>query len=462
MKKFLSFLLFISTVTIAQTPDILSLEEYIGYVKKYHPILKQAQLITSNGEAKLLKARGAFDPKIEVDYNRKKFKKSEYYNKLNTTFKIPTWYGIEFKANYETNSGIYLNPELKTPKNGLYSAGVSISLARGLLTNKRMVTLRKAKLYNKQSIEQQKLAINQILFDAINVYFKWLKNYQTQSVYGDYLTNAKVRLTNIKKSFYAGDKPAIDTLEANINYKNRVLDLEKSKLSYTKSKLELSNFLWLNNNLPLELKNSIIPDINTLTIIDTVLDSSISKALNFNIEVHPKLKQLNLKKESLLIEKRLQLNKLLPKVDLQYNFLSADYRNINSFNTSNYKGALQISFPLFLRKERGNLKLAKLKVKDIDFDITATKVALQNKIKATITEINSYNEQNRILNDLVNDYSTIVNSEERKFSLGEGSLFLINYREVKLIESKLKLIKTQNELFIAKSTLVQLLNNFKV
>ncbi|PHO00808.1 transporter, partial [Rhodobacteraceae bacterium 4F10] len=42
----------------------LSLEEYLGYVKKYHPIIKQAELITNTNEAKLLKARGAFDPKI--------------------------------------------------------------------------------------------------------------------------------------------------------------------------------------------------------------------------------------------------------------------------------------------------------------------------------------------------------------------------------------------------------------
>ena len=41
----------------------------------------------------------------------KKFKDKEYYNKLNSVFKIPTYYGIEFKANIEDNSGLFLNPE---------------------------------------------------------------------------------------------------------------------------------------------------------------------------------------------------------------------------------------------------------------------------------------------------------------------------------------------------------------
>ncbi|SEB77664.1 Outer membrane protein TolC [Tenacibaculum sp. MAR_2009_124] len=459
MKKLILVFCFISSIVFSQdNSNVLSFEEYLGYVKKFHPILKQAQLVSSKGEAKLLKARGAFDPKIEVDYNRKNFKGTEYYNKLNSTFKIPTWYGIEFKANYESNDGVYLNPEFKTPKEGLYSAGVSISLAKGLLTNKRMASLRQAKLYNQQSVQQQKILINKILFKATNTYFKWLKNHQTKKVYTDYLVNAKIRLQSIKRSFESGDKPAVDTLEASINYKNRLLDLEKAKIGYIKSKLEASNYLWLNNDVPLELTDNVVPDNQTVNLIDEVLTSSITDAVDFNIEDHPKLVKLQLKKKSLIINKKLKLNNLLPKVDLQYNFLSSDYRSINSFNNSNYKAGLNVSIPLFLRKERGDLKLAKIKIKEIDFDISSTRINLTNKIDGTVQQINSYKEQYNILSNLVIDYKNLVQSEERKFSLGEGSLFLVNYREVKLIENQLKYINTQYKYFISKSELLKVLN----
>ena len=156
---------------------MLSLEEYLGYVKKFHPIVKQAKLISSKGEAKLLKARGGFDPKIEVNFDKKLFKQTRYYNKLNNTFKIPTWYGVEIKANYETNDGIYLNPELKTPKEGLLGAGISMSLMKGLLINDRMAALKQAKLFNLQTKQEQKILINKIIFDATKTYFKWLKSY---------------------------------------------------------------------------------------------------------------------------------------------------------------------------------------------------------------------------------------------------------------------------------------------
>ena len=63
------------------------------------------------------------------------------------------------------------------------------------------------------------------------VYFDWLKNYQKKLIFEDYLINAETRLQNVKKSFLEGDKPEIDTLEANINLTNRLLDLEKAKIT---------------------------------------------------------------------------------------------------------------------------------------------------------------------------------------------------------------------------------------
>ncbi|WBU89059.1 TolC family protein [Cellulophaga omnivescoria] len=445
------------TLQAQETDSILSLEEYLGYVKKYHPIVKQARLITTESEAKLLKSRGAFDPKIELDYANKEFKGTNYYDKLNAAFKIPTWYGVELKANYENNEGVYLNPEYNTPEDGLYSAGVSVSLAKGLLTNKRMATLKQAKLYTQQAAAKQKLVVNDFLFDATEAYFNWLKNYKAKLVYTAYLKNAEIRLLNVKKSFFAGDKPAVDTLEASINYKNRLLDIEKARIGYIKSKLEVSNFLWLQNNVPLEITNAITPDTTTINSINTVLNSSLLNTTEELVENHPKLRELQIKKNILTIDKRYKTNNLLPKIDLQYNFLSSDYQNLDSFNSANYKTGLVISFPLFLRKERADLKLTKVKLQDIDFDIMATKVSLSNKIESGLQEIDSYTNQHTIVMDLVKDYKKLVYTEERKFNLGEGSLFLVNYREVKLIETQLKEIDTEYNLFLSKSKLLSVI-----
>ncbi|KAB1154617.1 TolC family protein [Tenacibaculum aiptasiae] len=455
-KSLLFIFLFIGFCTYSQNStslNQLSLEEYLGYVKKFHPVIKQANLITSTNEAKLLKARGAFDPKIEVDFEKKEFKNTEYFEKLNSVFKIPTWYGIELKGSYENNSGQYLNPELNVPEDGLYNVGISVSLAKNLFINKRMAALKQAKLYVKQGKLEQQLVVNDILFNSISAYLNWAKHYQSFDVFKNYKNNAKFRLDNVIKSYNAGDKPAIDTLEARINFDNRKLDLEKARIKYVKSTLELSNYLWIGDNTPMVLRENITPTPDTFSKIEILLNNSIINA-STSIDGHPKLKLLELKRRNLQINKNLKINNLLPKVDFQYNLLSSDINNFDSFKVANYKKSLQVSIPLFLRKSRGDLKLAKIKLQDIDFEIASTKTSLLNKIKATEQEIASLETQNNILKNLVNDYNTIVKSEERKFTLGESSVFLINYREVKLIETQLKAIennykfaKTQSKFF---------------
>ena len=210
--------------------------------------------------------------------------------------------------------------------------------------------------------------------------------------------------------------------------------------------------------MPLELKANIVPDTNTLLSVNNVLENSLAKPSDSIINQHNKIQSLNYKRKSIIVDRNLKLNNLLPKVDAQFNLLS-EKLDSDYIDTNNYKGGLQVSIPLFLRKERGDLKLAKAKLQDIDFTINAQKVALKNKIDAVYNEIESYNNQQNILNTLVLDYNKLVNAEERKFLLGEGSIFLINYREVKLIEAKIKQIDTQNKYLNAKASAHRILSN---
>ena len=458
-QQFLGFLFLCSGVMFGQinSNKILTLNEYLGYVKSYHPIVKQANLIINESESKLLKERGAFDPKIEVDKTQKTFKNTEYYDRLNAAFKIPTWYGVEFKGNFEENDGFYLNPESTVPDNGLYSVGVSVSLAQNLLINKRMAVLKQAKLYLKQAKEDRTLVVNNILYDATVAYLNWLKSYNEKHVFNEFLENAYMRFQGVKKSYEVGDKPAIDTLEARITLNTRKLNLEKANINYIKSSLKLSNFLWINDT-PIEIKEDMIPDINTITVMDEYYNILEINFNDFNIEEHPKLQSLNYKYKGLVIDKKLKQNNLLPKIDLQYNFLSETPEISRSFSTSAYKSGFNISFPLFLRKERGDLNLAKIKLQDASFEIEATRVSIKNKVESINQELDSYTKQTQFTNVIMSDYEILLNAEERKFFLGESSLFLVNSREAKLIDAKLKVISLENKFLTAKANLVNTLS----
>ena len=460
MKQLLfAFLLFGFTTFGQEFPSKeLTYTEFLGYVKKYHPLLKNANLEINKAQANLMMARGGFDPKIEVDFSKKQFKDKEYYSILNSSFKIPTWYGIEIKAGFDNNEGIYLNPENTVPNKGLTSLGISVPLGQGLFINQRMADVRKAKIQMQLSQSERKLQAIAVLYDASLAYFNWKKNFNEVKLYEAYNKNAQIRFKGTKTLVIQGDKPAIDSIEAGINVKNRRLNLEDSKLKLAKAKLELANFLWLENNIPLELSDELIPETQLEFTIQESLKTNDLLNADFSITNHPKINALQSKIDILNVEKKLKANMLLPKIDVGYSYLS-EPSYIDNYQFNDYKIGLDFYFPLFLRKERGSLKLAKYKVQETEFALDLEKVQLSNKINAQKMEIESLLIQKELIKGLVEDNLTMLNSEERLFSFGESSLFLINTRENNLVSAQLSQIALENRFYVSNSELFKIMAN---
>ena len=434
----------------------LTYNEFLGYVKKYHPLVKSAHLQLNAAQANLMMARGGFDPKIEVDFKQKEFKDKTYYSILNSSFKIPTWYGIEIKAGFDNNEGIYLNPENTIPNQGLTSLGLTIPLGQGMLINQRMADLRKAKIQIKLSQAERNLQAVAVLYDASTAYFKWKRTFSEVQLYQKYLANAEIRYQGISKLIEQGDKPAIDSVEAGIIVRNRMLSLEESKLKLAKATLELSNFLWLENNVPLELQDNIVPEENLTATIKETLRTNDLMLINPSLEKHPKINALESKIEMLEIERKLKANLLLPRIDLGYSYLS-EPSYIDAYRLQDYKIGVNINFPLFLRKERGALQLSKYKLQDIKFDLDLERVQLKNKIKAQQTEISSLEKQKELIARLVQDNETMLLSEDRLFSFGESSVFLINSRENNLVAIQLSQLHIENRYLDANAELFKIM-----
>jgi len=203
----------------------------------------------------------------------------------------------------------------------------------------------------------------------------------------------------------------------------------------------------------MELRDNVIPDLSLDTEIDQTLEILGKPLDSFALQNHPKLLSLGYKIDGLRVDKQLKTNKLLPRIDVEYKFITETPEYINSFVTENYKGGLNFELPLFLRKERGDLKLAKVKLRDAEFELDNAQVVIQNKILAIYNELESFEEQNVLIDDIVENYDTLLSAELRKFSFGESSLFLINTRENKLIDAVLKQNQVENKYFTAKAKL---------
>lgn len=461
---FIWFLILWSGFSIGQEQDSLMVNstmtynEFLAMVKKYHPRVKQANLKLSMAQAKLLKARGAFDPKIEIDFDNKKYKGKEYYNLLNGGLKIPTWFGVEVKAAFDRNEGIYVNPENNVPIDGLGSLGLTVPIGRDLWINERMAELRKAKYYREMGLAEKRMEAIEVIYDASVAYFEWVQAFEKYELYTEYWNNAYVRLQGVKQLVESGDKPAIDSIETGMVLKTRIYEREQMKLKLIKARLNLSNFLWTNDNIPLEADPRLMPE-ETLyqDLYAQLLDEGLINE-QYNLKTNPKVRYYENKVKLLEVDKRFKSNQLWPKLNLGYYYLS-EPSLINDQNFDNYKIGFNFSYSLFLRKERAAFQLAKYQLQDASYELSSQQLQLQNKLEYQNNEVQTLSEQMEVLSDLVDDFAYMLKAEEQLFQIGESSIFYINTREQKLVKAKIDLINLQYEYCKSNAGLVKLQAN---
>ncbi len=448
MKKYLfSFLIslfvFCSSTSYSQTKEF-SFLEYIAFVKKYHPLVKIANLNITEAESKLLIARGAFDPKLESFFEQKDFNNKDYYSVFNGTIKIPTWYGLELKASLDKNEGLYLNPENTIPENGLLSAGVGLNL-NSIIIDDRRTALQQAKIGLNLSKNTQLIEANKVIHNATLAYLNWKQAHEEYEIYKEIFSIAKNREIAIKKLITVEENAAIDSVEAQSNTIKRQISFENSEIKLIKTKLELSVFLWLNNNIPIELEENVVPEKFLNNKILDILNLNQIFQNEINLQNHPKIMALIQKKEQLQIEQKLFKNKFIPNFNINYNFLSENKENV-VFNTQNNKINFTFSYPLFLRKERGYVKLNKQKIEAQSLEIEFEKTSIKNSIIAKQKEIEVLKNQKNNFVQMIENNKRLLQAEEKLFSVGESSLFLIINRENNLLNANLDFIKFEYQL----------------
>lgn len=452
------FLIFIiignSYILFAQsdTSRLFTQQTYFQWILAYHPLVRQANLLTAEAKAELQMARGGFDPKLLSEVAQKSFDGKNYYTYTESGFKIPTWYGLEIKGLFNTTSGININPENKLPSAGQAVLGVKATLGAGLFIDERRAVLQKAKILQNVNEAERQNAINEVLLSAAIAYWDWTKAFNEMRAIEQALRVSRQRLQGIVESYNQGDRPAVDTLETFIQLQNWEYELNNAQLNYRNAGLMLSNFLWYEDNTPLEIAENRRPPL-----LDTLNNQEPLPLLPSFLQLietqHPQIRAYQFKLNQLDIDKKLALEQLKPRLDVEYNILgdgfrfgankSNDNNNLENVFLQNYKWGLNFSFPIFLRKERGKLELTRLKILDTDFTLQQKRLEIRNKVRDAYNEWQTNQQQIALYQDITNNYQRLLEAEVTKFELGESSIFLINAREQKLIEAQVKLIKLQ-------------------
>lgn len=430
----------------------LNLIDFIEIVKSNHPIAKNTKLINRLAENNLLKAKGSFDPKLFSNYESKAFDQKNYFNITNSGISVPTYPGIDVKAGVETSNGLFFNNQSTLPPNGLAFLGVTLPVGQGLFIDKRRADVNKAELLLEAAEFERQLALNDLYNEALYSYFDWIKTWKVTKVLELAKENALIRHNGIVQNFFAGDEPAIDTVETFIQFQTLELNFINSVNSYFNSILNLNNFLWFEDQ-PIFINPNIIPD--TTIHQNQVLDSNFIKNFYDIVEFdkdslirnHPEVKNTEYKIKTLNVELELYNDRLKPTLNLTYNIINEyldwdGLREDTGYLRNNYKAGIEFNFPIFLRKERGDIEATETKIQDNEFNLKNKIINLKNKIEQEFNNLQMLRQNYQYSFQIRGNYKKLLDAEEIKFDLDESSIFLINAREIKFLESEIKLIES--------------------
>jgi outer membrane protein TolC len=425
----------------------LSIENTLDIVRNFHPVVKQSFLQNSIAKNELTAAKSNFDPTVQINTQEKKFDDLLYYRYNNAELKIPTWYGIDIKAGIENNIGEKTDPALSKYRNSYI--GASIDPLRGIIVDKRRAFVNQAKYFVELTKNEQRLVVNDLILDASTAYWNWVNAYYVNELFKKSVVNNQQRFEMVKKAYLSGDRAAIDTTEALTQLQSVEMMQIQAQNELQKSKNELSNFFWTQNGTPYSLEESVVPEQSVISNQYAKLElDNVDQTIEVSMRSHPKIQMINQKLSILDIEKKLKTIELFPSLKMNYNILEKNYALPGSINSNNnYKYGVAINFPLFQRQARGDLGKTKNKIENTGWDRKYLSLEIENKIR------NSYLEFQALKQQLVFSESTLVankllfDTETIKFNIGESSIFLINSREMKYLETEQKNIALKTKFY---------------
>jgi outer membrane protein TolC len=456
MRQSLVFLFLLTSQFLsAQKTDTLHYTEFLNLLFQNHPIAKIADLQVLGGLATLANARGAFEPTVTTDYNRKSFEGKNYYSIFDANVKIPAWIG-EVKMGYQNNYGININNENLLPNVGQPYIGIDVPLIKNLITDKKRTALRKANLFTQSSEFERIQMLNNLLVSAIAAYWQWSTTQQIFEVNSTALRLANQRHSLIIEAAKLGDKPTIDTVESLTQVQYRTIALHKSRAEFMKATFDMSNHIWNAEGNPVIIDTALISQMPSEMVINDklILDDQLKQIIN-----QPELQIAQLKVKSLDLERKLRIENLKPQLNTGYYILGngADFsanKTTNPF-VERYKFGVNFQFPLLFAQARSEYKIAKYELNEAQLNLAIKSQQISNKIKSYWAEVENTRAQLGEIQQVVGNNRKLLDAEQDRFFFGESNVFLINSRENKYVESLEKKFELFNKFYLYEAIFYQ-------
>ncbi len=456
----------------------LTIEEVLARIELTHPLLRATGLERSQARAKVLKALGAWEPRVrnEIEYDR-----FETYNLTNvsgapnvvSTGYNDTYLKVGHPWGWTAFGGIRsgfgdravlvgsgntiapthtpISPGVAIPQDQQLFYGQQVAIyggefqfLRGFMMNDEFAALQQAEIAGPQA-EVKVAQKRQDLYLAGAVqYWDWQVAVKQADVVKRALAVAEERYRMVEGRSKAGAVAPIDVVEAReeVQRRREAAIAAQRKVEYEQYKLAL--FLWENGN-PVTPRPEWAPEFQGETPLPSEEDIAVAK--DAAREDRPEVRNLYIEAKLNNIELKLAKNKLLPRLTLEG---GPAFGGVYYFGGFSYRAGLVLSMPLFNRGARGKVLHAEAEQERLAIKQAYTERQVQIDVDNWLSAIVRARDRVKASTEALRLAKTMEEGERARFNMGATSVLFVNLRERQVVEAAYELYRAQADYAVSR------------
>ncbi|HEX5645515.1 MAG TPA: TolC family protein [Nitrospira sp.] len=455
----------------------LTIEEVLARIELTHPLLRATGLERAQARARILKALGAWEPKVR---NEVEFDRYQTFNLTNVSG-VPNhlssgYDDLMLKLGHPWGWNLFLgirnvfgdhatllgdntnlpvrnvqSPAVAVPQDlqlfypqQMMIVGGKFNLLRGFIINEEYAEFQQAELSEPQAeIKVAQKRQDLYLAGAIQ-YWDWQVAVKQAEVQKQNLAVAEARFTQVEGQAKAGKVSPLDVVEVGQEVQRRREAAIAAQRQAEYEQYKLSLFLWENGE-PVTPQPEWAPEFTGETPLPT--EEEIAAAKVAAKEDRPEVRALAIELQMNNIDVKLAKNSLLPKLYIEGGPAIGSIYWVGGIG---YRVGTFFSIPLFNREARGKVAHAQAEQERLTYELWNKEQQVSIDVDNWVSAIVRARDRVRAATEAYRLAKVLEEGERKRFDMGATSILFVNMRERNAVEAAYDLYRAQYDYVLAR------------
>lgn len=424
----------------------LSVEQVLASSAAHFPQIQAAVEEKLIREGSVTRALGAFDLALKGD---SLVWADGHYDGAAVSQRVVkplAWLNGEMFAGYRIGSDDFpiYEQELVTNGGGEFNFGLAFSLWRDRAIDDRRFALAAARLDLAAAEFELQLARLATQRSAARAYWSWLASGLRFSVYRELTTLAENRMVAFERRARAGDIAAMYVTENRQYLLRRRALLNEARRAFDAAAVALSlYFRDGDGDMQRPGANALPAEFPSPSQQEVMAEALVDKVLNRRPELARLDNRHTVERERL----RLARNALAPRVDVALKGAHDVGSGSPARDGFDAIVALQVEIPLERRSGKGRIAESQARLRQIEFERALSAQQLTNELHRLSINLNAAREFAAIAAEEAVQAELMEDAERQRFAAGASDFFLVNLREERRADARIRAIDAQLRYF---------------